>query len=182
VRTPGPCDPAPAPALLPLTGLCTPQRKSTVILISVVSTIVVYSTVVSFLVSAVRYNAAYSGKSWFSKLGSGDVGAAGATGTNLAAAAPPMPPAPSNDGPTEFTTRSQCASMGSWGDVCVYEDVCFDGTHWLFVDPSLPSGNLRQTFSLTSVLPGRCGCVCFFHVLGPCALVWVCRGTHDVGG
>lgn len=132
------------------------QRKSTVILISVVSTIVVYSTVVSFLVSAVRYNAAYSGKSWFSKLGSGDVGAVGAagtTGTNLAAAAPPMPAAPSNDGPTEFTTRSQCASMGSWGDVCVYEDVCFDGTHWLFVDPSLPSGNLRQTFSLTSVLP-----------------------------
>jgi hypothetical protein len=27
-----------------------------------------------------------------------------------------------------------CHRMSAWGDVCVYDNVCFDGTHWLFLD------------------------------------------------
>ena len=64
----------------------------------------------------------------------------------------PQPP-PNRHGPTPTeppthhgaTTRRQCYRMPSWGDVCLYHNACFAGTHWYFFDqdaPSAPRGRL----------------------------------------
>jgi hypothetical protein len=47
-----------------------------------------------------------------------------------AAAASPAPP-PSAEVPLSSV---RCHRMAAWGDVCAYENVCFDGSLWLFLD------------------------------------------------
>jgi hypothetical protein len=36
----------------------------------------------------------------------------------------------------ERVTRRRCLRMGSWGDVCVYDNVCFDGRVYYFLEES----------------------------------------------
>jgi hypothetical protein len=35
---------------------------------------------------------------------------------------------------SEGLTRRRCMRMGAWGDVCVYENLCFDGNVYYFLE------------------------------------------------
>ncbi len=85
-----------------------------VVAVSVVTTIMLYSIVVSFSVSLV-------GKLSWDKVPALEV----LRGPQSL--------------PSDLRTRFHCMTMSSWGDVCVYEDMCFDGSTWLLLDPDAGS-------------------------------------------
>lgn len=37
--------------------------------------------------------------------------------------------------PKVLETRRKCYRMGAWGDICKYENMCFDGHVWTMLDP-----------------------------------------------
>ena len=86
-----------------------------VVIVSVVSTIMVYSIIVSFSVSLVG-TMDWSRVPAFSSL---RLMRAGASVVD-----------------DEASTAVRCVTMAAWGDVCVYDNVCYDGSTWLFLDPN----------------------------------------------
>lgn len=48
----------------------------------------------------------------------------------------------SSTAPKDPVTTWKCYRMGAWGDVCVYNNICFDGSFWTFLDPTSENVNL----------------------------------------
>ncbi len=49
--------------------------------------------------------------------------------------APSSSPTPVPAGDAPLTTVHNCRRMGSWGDVCSYKDICYDGRTFYFFTP-----------------------------------------------
>jgi hypothetical protein len=56
------------------------------------------------------------------------------------------------------TTTHDCRRIGAWGDVCVYSDMCYDGTYLYYFSPGEPcvghTGTCRTVYNDGDIMEG----------------------------